>query len=95
LLAAIEPLTGRRLAQVHGRRTQKEFTLFCLALVAAYPEAIKIRLVLDNLNTHSAAAFYTCLPAHEAFALAQRFEFFYTPKAASWLNMIVLAHALA
>jgi len=55
---------------------------------AAYPQATRIRLVLDNLNTHNASAFYENLPADEAFALAQRFEFFYTPKSASWLNMI-------
>ena len=88
LLAAIEPLTGYRMAQVHSRRTKKEFALFCQALAAAYPEAIKIRLVLDNLNTHDISAFYENLPADEAFALAQRFEFYFTPKAASWLNMI-------
>lgn len=88
LLAAIEPLTGRRLAQVHTRRTKREFTLFCQALAAAYPAAHKIRLVLDNLNTHHASAFYENLPADEAFALAQRFAFYYTPKSASWLNMI-------
>jgi hypothetical protein len=88
LLAAIEPLTGDRLAQVHDRRTKREFTLFCQALDAAYPEAEKIRVVLDNLNTHDTSAFYEYLPADEAFALAQRFEFFFTPNAASWLNMI-------
>lgn len=88
LLAAIEPLTGNRLAQVHRRRTKKEFTLFCLALAAAYPNAIKIRLVLDNLNTHDTSAFYENLPADEAFALAERFDFYFTPKSASWLNMI-------
>lgn len=46
--------------------------------------------MLDNLNTHNPSAFYEALPADEAFALAQRFVFFYTPKAASWLNMIEL-----
>jgi hypothetical protein len=88
LLAAIEPLTGRRLAQVHQQRRKREFTLFCQALAAAYPEAVKLRLVLDNLNTHNASAFYESLPADDAWALAQRFDFYYTPKAASWLNMI-------
>jgi hypothetical protein len=88
LLAAIEPLTGQRLAQVQPQRTKKEFAFFCQALAAAYPEAVKIRLVLDNLNTHDISAFYENLPADEAFALAQRFEFYFTPKAASWLNMI-------
>jgi hypothetical protein len=90
LLAAIEPLTGRRLAQVKPRRTKKEYALFCQALAEAYPEAIKIRLVQDNLNTHDLSAFYEHLPADQALALAQRFEFFFTPKAASWLNMIEL-----
>jgi hypothetical protein len=88
LLAAIEPLTGERLAQVHPQRTKREYTLFCQALAAKYPNAIKIRMVQDNLNTHDASAFYENLPADEAFALAERFEFYYTPKSASWLNMI-------
>lgn len=88
LLAAIEPLTGRRIAVVMPQRTMKEYTEFCQQLAAAYPDAVKIRLVQDNLNTHHPRAFYTHLPADEAFALAQRFEFIYTPKGASWLNMI-------
>lgn len=88
LLAAIEPLTAKRVAQVYPRRTGKEFTLFCQLLSQAYPEADKICLVLDNLNTHTMASFYKHLPADEAFALGQRFEFWLTPKSASWLNMI-------
>lgn len=88
LLAAIEPLTGRRFGQVQERRTKREFMLFCQALAAAYPQATKIRLVLDNLNTHNASSFYEHLSAEEAFALTKRFEFHYTPKGASWLNMI-------
>lgn len=94
LLAAIEPLTGRRLGQVHDRRTKREFTLFCQALAAQYPQARKIRLVLDNLNTHNASSFYEHLSASEAFALAQRFEFQYTPKGGSWLNMIACAFSV-
>ena len=88
LFAAIEPLTGQRIAQIHKRRRKKEFALFCWAVAAHFPEAVKIRLVLDNLNTHNTCAFYENLPADKAFALTQRFEFFYTPKSASWLNMI-------
>ena len=88
LLAALEPLTGKRLGLVRAQRTKKEYTEFCQALVAAWPEAKKIRLVQDNLNTHNASAFYEHLPAAEAFALATKLEFHYTPKAASWLNMI-------
>jgi hypothetical protein len=88
LLAAIEPLTGKRQAAVYERRTKKEYALFLKALSEAYPEAVKIRLVQDNLNTHNISSFYEHFPAAEAFALAQRFEFYYTPKSASWLNMI-------
>ena len=88
LLAAIEPLTGFRLAQVHPQRTKKEYTWFCQALAREFPKAIKIRLVQDNLNTHDVSAFYENLPADEARALAERFEFYFTPKSASWLNMI-------
>lgn len=88
LLAAIEPKTGKRIAEVYPQRTKLEYTLFFQALARAYPDAIKIRVVQDNLNTHNISSFYQYLPADEAFALAQRFEFFYTPKSASWLNMI-------
>jgi hypothetical protein len=88
LLAALEPLTGKRLASVYPQRTKKEYTQFCQQLAAAWPHAVKIRLVQDNLNTHNASSFYENLPAHEAFALQQRFEFHYTPKSGSWLNMI-------
>lgn len=63
LLAAIEPLTGKRMAEVHSRRTKREYTLFCQALAAMYPEATTIRLVQDNLNIHDTSAFYEYLPA--------------------------------
>ena len=62
--------------------------MFCQSLARQYPKAHKIRLVQDNLNTHNASSFYEHLPVEEAFVLAQRFEFYYTPKSASWLNMI-------
>jgi hypothetical protein len=88
LLAAIQPLTGYRLGQVHDQRTKKEYTLFMQALADAFPNAVKLRVVQDNLNTHDVSAFYEHLPADEARALADRFEFYYTPKSASWLNMI-------
>lgn len=88
LFGAIEPLTGKRLAEVYPRRTMKQYTQFCQALVTRWPQAHKIRLVQDNLNTHNASSFYHHLPADDAFALAQKFAFVYTPKSASWLNMI-------
>jgi hypothetical protein len=88
LLCAIEPLRGKRLARVYEQRTKKEYALFMKELAGLYPKATKIRVVQDNLNTHNTGSFYEHLPAEEAFALSQRFEFYYTPKSASWLNMI-------
>src|SRR5438093_11762775 len=88
LLAAIEPLTGKRIAAVYSRRTKKEYDRFLQQVAAAYPKAEKIRIVQDNLNTHNASSFYVQFSVEEAFALMQRFEFFYTPKSGSWLNMI-------
>ncbi len=88
LLAAIEPKSGKRLAQVYDRRRKREYALFLKELAAQYPQAEKIRLVQDNLNTHNLSSLYETFPAEEAFALGQRFEFYYTPKKASWLNMI-------
>jgi hypothetical protein len=87
LLAAIEPKSGQRLAQVYDHRRKREYALFLQELAAQYPEAEKIRLVQDNLNTHNLSSLYETFAAEEAFALAQRFEFYYTPKKASWLNM--------
>lgn len=88
LLAAIEPRTGQRVAQVYGHRTKHEYALFLKEVALRYPTATRIRLVQDNLNTHDRSALYETFGAAEAFALAQRFEFYYTPKRASWLNMI-------
>lgn len=88
LLASIEPLTGARLAQLHRRRTKREYALFLRALAARYPDAITLRLIQDNLNTHDASSLYETFEPEEAFALSQRFEFFFTPKSASWLNII-------
>lgn len=87
LLAAIEPKTGKRLARVFDRRCKREYALFLRELAGTFPGAEKIRLVQDNLNTHNLSSLYETFPAEEAFRLAQRFEFYYTPKKASWLNM--------
>lgn len=84
---AVEPLAGRRLSKVAAQRTKKDYAEFMKNLAASYPDAEKIVLVQDNLNTHNPSSFYETFPAAEAFALAQRFEMVYTPKKASWLNM--------
>lgn len=88
LLATIEPLTGKRIMEVYDQRRKIEFALHFQRVAAEYPEAEKIVVILDNLNTHNASSFYEVFEAEEAFRLAQKFEFVYTPKSASWLNMI-------
>ena len=87
VLMAVEPLAGRRVVTVTERRTKNDYAKFMKALAASYPDAAKIILVQDNLNTHNPSSFYETFPATEAFALAQRFEMIYTPKKATWLNM--------
>jgi len=88
LLATIEPLTGKRHADVFQRRTKREFALHLQKVAARFPKAKQIRMVLDNLNTHNPSSFYETFEAEEAFRLSQLFEFYYTPPKASWLNMI-------
>ena len=88
LLAAIEPKTGTRVVRVEDHRRKREYAVFLHEVAAQSPLAEKIRCVQDNLNTHNLSALYETFPAAEAFALSQRFEFYQTPKKASWLNMI-------
>jgi len=87
VLIAVEPLTGCRIVKVTERKTKKDYAGFMKSLALNYPEAEKIVLVQDNLNTHNPSSFYETFDAPEAFALSQRFEMVYTPKKASWLNM--------
>lgn len=87
VLMAVEPLAGRRVVTVTERRTKNDYAGFMKALASSYPDAAKIILVQDNLNTHNPSSFYETFPAAEAFELAQRFEMVYTPKKARWLNM--------
>jgi hypothetical protein len=90
LLVAFEPLTGKRLVETSHQRTKSDYCRFQQSVAAMFPQAEKIVLVQDNLNTHNASSFYENLAAAEAFELAQRFEFHYTPKKGSWLNMAEL-----
>jgi hypothetical protein len=87
LFVAVEPLAGRRRVQVTERKTKKDWALFVRELAGLYPEAEKITLVMDNYQTHGVAALYEAFPPAEAKALWDRFEFVYTPKHGSWLNM--------
>lgn len=84
----VEPLTGWRHIEVTERRTKKDWAHQIKNLLDVhYPEAIKVRLVMDNLNTHSVSSLYETFPAVEARRLAEKLEIHYTPKHGSWLNM--------
>ncbi len=78
-----------RTVKVTERRTAKDFAACMRDLVDAhYPEAELIRVVLDNLSTHTEGGLYETFPAAEAHRILQRLEFHHTPKHASWLNMV-------
>jgi hypothetical protein len=84
----VEPLTGRRQVTVTARRTAVDFAEQLKALVEeVYPDAERLVLVVDNLNPHGPAALYQRFPPAEAFRLAQKLEWHYTPEHGSWLNM--------
>ncbi len=88
LFGAFEPQTGRRIIQVDARRTRREFAHVIKALLTEhYPDATRVRLVLDNLNIHTPGALYETFPAEDARALAERIEWHFTPKHGSWLDM--------
>jgi hypothetical protein len=88
IFVACEPLVGTRVLQVTHQRTKKDFAYFIRdVLEKEYPNAEKVVLVMDNLNTHKASSLYDAFPAAEARALLDRLEIHYTPKHASWLNM--------
>ena len=90
LFVAFEPLTGKRIVEVSRRRTKTDYCRFMQRVAGEFPAAEKIVLVQDNLNTHNASSFYENLSAPEAFELMNQFEFHYTPKKGSWLNMAEL-----
>lgn len=88
LFMMFEPLKARRYVKVMDQRTRKDFAQCVRELVDVhYPDAEKIILVLDNLNTHSEGSFYEAFEPSEARRLAEKLEIHYTPKHGSWLNM--------
>ncbi len=88
LFMSCEPLAGWRHVEVTERRTMVDFGQQMRWLVdEAYPDVEKIRVVLDNLNTHRPASLYQAFPAAEARRIVKRLEFHHTPKHGSWLNM--------
>jgi hypothetical protein len=84
----VEPLGGRRHVKITERRTRIDWAYFIKEMLDdRYPEAKKVLLVMDNLNTHGIASLYTAFPANEAKRLADRLEIHFTPKHGSWLNI--------
>ncbi len=97
LFLACEPLRGWRHVAVSARRTRVDFAHCVKELVDVhYPDAERIVLVMDNLNTHSPASLYHAFAPAEAKRLADKLEIHYTPKHGSWLNMAEIElHMLA
>jgi DDE superfamily endonuclease len=88
LFMMFEPLAGRRHVRITDRRTKKDFAEAIRELSdERYPDAEKIVLVMDNLNTHSPASLYEAFEPSEARRLAEKLEVHYTPKHGSWLDM--------
>ncbi len=87
IFIAVEPLAGRRLVKVTEQRTKKDWAYFIEEIALAYEDASKITLVMDNLNTHKPGSLYEVFAPEKAKALWDRFDFVYTPKHGSWLNM--------
>ncbi len=91
LFVVVDPAAGRRHVTVTERRTKADFAAQMKALCDdLYPDADRVRVVLDNLNTHTHGALYEAFAPDEARRLAAKLEFHYTPKHASWLNMAEL-----
>lgn len=84
----VEPLSGKRHVEITERRTRKDWAMFIKDMLdLRYPEAIQVRLIMDNLNTHNIASLYETFAPEEARRLAKRLDIHYTPKHGSWLNM--------
>ena len=84
---ANEPLAGRRIVEITERKTKQDWAHFVEKIAGNYKGAQKITLVMDNLNTHKPGSLYEAFPPDKAKSLWDTFEFVYTPKHGSWLNM--------
>jgi hypothetical protein len=88
MFMVVEPLAGWRHVKVTARRTNEDFALLLRDLSDVhYPDAERIVVVMDNLNTHKLSVLYQVFPPPEARRLQERFEVHHTPKHASWLNI--------
>ena len=84
---ACEPLVGKRMVEITERTTKQDWALFLEKIAKHYKSAKKITLVMDNLNTHTPGSLYETFQPENAKKLWDRFDFVYTPKHGSWLNM--------
>jgi transposase len=91
VFCAVEPLAGRHLTKVTDRRTKPDFAEFLKDVSDRYPDAKKIALVMDNLNTHNESSLIVRYGENEGAKIWARFEVHYTPKHASWLNQAEIA----
>lgn len=87
IFMANEPLAGRRLVETTERKTKQDWANFIEMIAEEYKGAQKITLVMDNLNTHKPGSLYETFSPEKAKSLWDRFDFVYTPKHGSWLNM--------
>jgi len=84
----VEPLGNRRHVEITKRRTRKDWAQFIKQMLdERYPDAIQVRLVMDNLNTHNTASLYETFEPEEAMRLAKRLDIHHTPKHGSGLNI--------
>jgi len=87
IFMANEPLAGKRLVCITEKKTKIQWAYFIEKISKRYPQAEKIILIMDNYSTHNPGAFYEAFNPEKAKKLWDRFEFVYTPKHGSWLNM--------
>jgi hypothetical protein len=88
IFVAVEPLLGKRFVNITERRTMIDWAHFIKDVIdIQYPDAEKVILIMDNLNTHSVGSFYEAFTPEEAIRLSKRLEIHYTPKHGSWLNI--------
>ncbi|WP_156161255.1 IS630 family transposase [Methanosarcina sp. 1.H.A.2.2] len=87
IFLACEPLTGKRMVKITERKTKRDWAYFLEEIALQQENADKITLIMDNLNTHVPGSLYEVFQPAKAKALWDRFEFVYTPKHGSWLNM--------
>lgn len=87
IFLACEPLAGKRMVKITERKTKRDWAYFLEEVADQYETAEKITLVMDNLNTHAPGSLYETFPPDKAKAIWDRFEFVYTPKHGSRLNM--------